>query len=235
MDRAKFFDICRANLFGGVLSQTQVNGLTILLDAMLSARWPLGWAAYGLATAKWETAHTMQPIAEYGRGAGRKYGRPDPRTGHTYYGRGFVQLTWDYNYEKAGEKLRLDLLNKPDLAMKPDVAARIMIRGMVEGWFTGKTLAAYTRRGVVDYIGARRIINGNDRAVLIARIAEGFEAALRAAGYEAAQMRQEPEETRVAPTPPATPLPRQPDDPGPRAAPGKPGWWSRLRALVGRT
>jgi lysozyme len=51
---------------------------------------------------------------------------------------------------------------------------------------------------------------------------------------EAPQMRQEPEETRAAPTPPATPLPRQPDDPGPRAAPARPGWWSRIKTLVGK-
>jgi len=35
----------------------------------------------------------MQPIEEYGKGKGMKYGSPDPETGQTYYGRGFVQTT----------------------------------------------------------------------------------------------------------------------------------------------
>ncbi len=74
-----------------------------------------------LATAYWETAQTMEPIEEYGKGAGRPYGEPDPATEQTYYGRGYVQLTWLPNYEKASKEIYdiefdaggVDLVNNP--------------------------------------------------------------------------------------------------------------------------
>jgi hypothetical protein len=50
---------------------------------------------------------------------------------------------------------------------------------MREGWFTGRRLGDYLRPGrVPDYIGARRVINGQDRAALIAQYARQFERAL---------------------------------------------------------
>ena len=49
------------------------------------------WLAYMLATTFHETAYQMWPIEEYGKGSGRYYGTPDPETGETDYGRGFVQ------------------------------------------------------------------------------------------------------------------------------------------------
>lgn len=56
-----------------------------------------------------------------------KYGRINPKTGQRYYGRGYIQLTWDYNYEKYGAALGLNLLQHPDLALQPDVAAKILV------------------------------------------------------------------------------------------------------------
>ena len=47
----------------------------------------------------------MQPIEEYGKGSTAAYGQPDPETGQTYYGRGFVQLTWRDNYARADQEL----------------------------------------------------------------------------------------------------------------------------------
>lgn len=88
----------------------------------------------------------MQPIREYGRGRGRAYGARDRQTGHAYFGRGYVQLTWKANYALAGGKLGLDLVANPDLALDPGAAARILFLGMAEGWFTGKRLADYSRR-----------------------------------------------------------------------------------------
>lgn len=62
--------------------------------------------AYMLATTKHETAHTFRAINEYGKGRGRSYGKEievkytDTSKKTTiyknkYYGRGYVQLTWD--------------------------------------------------------------------------------------------------------------------------------------------
>lgn len=173
MDRAKFFEGIRNGPFPGKLTTDQVDGIDTLLTVFDEEDIiDLHWRAYMLGTAYHETAHTMQPIAEYGHGHGHKYGIPV--NGHVYYGRGYVQLTWDYNYKTMGHILGVDLLNNPDLAMQPDIAGKIMLEGMIHGTFTGKALKDYFHEGHVDFIGARHIINGTDRAKLIAGYAEQF-------------------------------------------------------------
>lgn len=47
--------------------------------------------------------------------------------GAKYHGRGFVQLTGRDNYRMASDALGIDLLNHPELASKPDVAAKIAV------------------------------------------------------------------------------------------------------------
>lgn len=181
IDRAKLFDGIRHGPFPGKLEEDQVRGMNALLDAIEGERITDNrWTAYMQATAYHETAHTMLPIAEYGHGRGHPYGQS--KHGHVYYGRGYVQLTWDYNYEKMGKILGVDLLNKPDLAMEPDIAAKVMLEGMIRGVFTGKALHDYFNDQHTDWINARRIINGTDRAKLIAGYAEQFYEDLNAAG-----------------------------------------------------
>lgn len=130
--------------------------------------------AYILATVKHETAGTFRPIEEYGKGKNRSYGKPDPETGETYYGRGYVQLTWKNNYYQFTRILGKDLVNEPDLALDPDIAYEIMIEGMTKGLFTGKRLSQYINVDNTDFISARRIINGTDKARLIASYAEAY-------------------------------------------------------------
>ncbi|MGQ3662132.1 peptidoglycan-binding protein [Citrobacter braakii] len=150
---------------------------------------PVSWLAYILATTYHETAATMQPIAEYGRGKGRPYGKPDPETGQTYYGRGYVQLTWKDNYQLAQDVVidintmahDVPLVMQPDLALKAVYAAQIAINGMSSGWFTGKKLGDYLTANKTDYVNARRIINGTDKAETIAAYALEAEAAIRLA------------------------------------------------------
>lgn len=177
-DRGRFFASIRP-LFGR-LNDVQVDGLNYLLDAW-ETQYPSGslkYLAYCLATTFHETAETMLPIEEYGKGRGRKYGP----TG--FYGRGYVQLTWDYNYEKASKRLKelfgieVDLVKKPELALDPKLAALILYVGSIEGWFTGKKLSDYFRDGVANPTDARRIINGTDKAELIAGYYHRFVRAL---------------------------------------------------------
>jgi putative chitinase len=171
----------------GPLTVPQVEGFNALLAAMFA--WPVSWVAYGLATAWHETAATMQPIKEFGgpkyfhrmydpKGANPKLaarlGNTQPGDGAKYAGRGYVQLTGRANYAKYG------IADTPDDAMKPDVAARILVDGMSKGVFTGKKLADYLPG---DYANARRIINGTDRAAHIANLAIGFEGALAQGGW----------------------------------------------------
>lgn len=170
------------------MSPKQKEGVITLLNA--TYRLPLEQRAYLLATSYHETAATMQPITEFG---GRKYfdkydtGQLAAALGNTpeadgdgffYRGRGYVQITGRANYDKAGKKLRVDLLNKPDLALVPTIAASILVQGCTEGWFTGRTLNNYINKDKVDYVNARRVINGLDKARTIAGYAKTFEEAL---------------------------------------------------------
>lgn len=130
--------------------------------------------AYVLATAYWETARSMKPVREayyLGEPRAEKY-RKTLRY-YPYYGRGYVQLTWAENYAKAG-------IANPDDALKPDVAARVLVVGMRDGWFTGRKLADYINDAGADFINARRIVNGTDKAGDIAAIARAYLAALPA-------------------------------------------------------
>lgn len=198
-DPAAFFDAVRASkALGPSLTQDEVSGCEAILAAC--AGWPLAWTAYALATPVVETAGTMQPIKEMGGEAyfRRRYDiqgeRPDkarelgnltPGDGARYCGRGYVQMTGRANYERAGRELGLPLVDQPDLALQPDVAAKIMRRGMSEGWFTGKSLGAYlpAEADIHQFSNARRVINGLDRAVEIAQYALEFQAALKAGGW----------------------------------------------------
>lgn len=196
MNRKIFFNTVRETLFGGSLRQQQVDGINAILAAAGKASVPQ--LAYVLATAYHETGARMAAVREgFARTdwdaraavarmyrAGRistDYAALDPATGQSYFGRGFVQLTWKKNYEKAGEELGIDLVNKPGLALDTEIAARILVEGMNKGWFTGKKLDDYIKGKKKDYVQARRIVNGLDRAELIAKYAVKFEAALQAA------------------------------------------------------
>jgi putative chitinase len=183
---AEFFRAVRVQLFGCSMSKPQVDGTNAIVGV-----WPKGtdlrWLAYALATAFHETGFSMEPIAEYGRGRGRPYGVPAGPEGQVYYGRGYIQLTWRHNYARAEAEIPgSNLVAVPDNALKPEIAAAIMIRGMTEGWFTGMKLDDYFplhNTKYADWVNARRIINGLDCAARIALYAQRFRNALEAGGY----------------------------------------------------
>jgi peptidoglycan hydrolase-like protein with peptidoglycan-binding domain len=181
-DRPIIRNEVRSALFGGRMSPSQEAGLDAILNEWEQRRpsADLRWLAYMLATAFHETARTMQPIREFGKGRGRRYGVPDPATGETYYGRGYVQLTWKSNYDKSTRRFGQDFVNNPDLALSPPLAAAIMFGGMTDGWFTGKKLGDYFSPGREDWRNARRIINGLDHADTIAGYGRQFMNALAA-------------------------------------------------------
>lgn len=187
-----FFDYARKAPFGGRLTQSQVDGLNRIMAA---------WErrgdgddrklAYVLATAFHETGGRMQPVregfAKTDAGArrivaSRRYGKPDPVTGHVYYGRGDVQLTWPGNYERVGEALGLPLREDPDLALDPATSADILVQGMMRALYTpGHGLPRYFGADDSDPIGARRIVNGTDKSRLIAGYYRNFLDSLQAA------------------------------------------------------
>lgn len=153
--------------------------------------------AYVLGTAFWETARTMEPVREtlaetpesvekrleyaWRNGKLPWVSKPYWRTG--FWGRGYVQLTHEANYARAGREIGIDLVSEPHRALEPDVAVEVLVRGMRDGWFTGKKLDDYITLGGSNYRGARRIVNGTDKATVIAELAREYEQALEAEGY----------------------------------------------------
>lgn len=183
MNRAAFFDAIRNDPFSGTLRQRQVDGLTAILDGW-DDLFPQGdprWLAYALATAFHETGRTMQPISEWGRGEGKPYGVADAVTGHRYFGRGLVQITWKDNYRRASALVDVDLVHEPEAALETGTSVAILLLGMARGLFTGRSLGDYFNATTEDWRRARRIVNGLDRAELIAGYGRAFYAALRVA------------------------------------------------------
>jgi putative chitinase len=140
-------------------------------------------AAYVMATAWWETAHTVEPVKEAYWVKNAEAWRKKNLRYYPWYGRGYAQLTWERNYIHAGNQLGLDLTTNPEYVMVPDVSAKILVTGSLEGWFTGKKLGDYITLSKSDFKGARRIINGTDKAAAIATVARAYDEALKADGY----------------------------------------------------
>jgi putative chitinase len=181
MNREIFYTEINKLLFNGRMNSSQKSGINFKLDVFAQVGIKdIRWMAYMLATSYHETAFTMQPIEEIGKGAGRAYGRkikhsrqPYTHPDKIYYGRGDVQLTWYENYELMGKLLNIPLLEQPELALNPEISARIMIEGMKKGKsnrgdFTGVSLEIYFNSYKDDPVHARRIINGLDQANKIA-------------------------------------------------------------------
>lgn len=206
-DKQRFFTAIRGAPFSGKLSGGQVQGTELVLDEFNRIA-PDGDArhlAYMLATAFHETAATMQPVRETlavsddaairildrAYAAGRlgqvssPYWRRDA-DGKSWLGRGLVQLTHKRNYEAMSAVTGIDLVANPDRAMEPDVATTILVDGMLQGSFTGRRLSQYFNGQSEDWVGARAIINGRDRAELIAGYGRSFHTALRASRIEPA-------------------------------------------------
>lgn len=224
------------------MSQSQVDGLNSLLDAFEAA----GVSdprhiAYMLATAYHETAQAMLPVMETRQSgearnpsvdaairrlensyaAGRltwvkkPYWRKD-MTGRSWLGRGYVQVTHRENYARAERELGIAFTANPELMLEPGPSAMAMIRGMSEGWFTGKKLSDYINDRETDYREARRIINGTESASKIEAYARSFASAIVPA-------------KSAAPPKPTPPAPR-PAEPVANPAPAS-SIWARFFSL----
>jgi hypothetical protein len=180
--RKYFFDSVRFSLFKRY-NNDRVTGLDFFLDWYDDENPPVPeryhvddrMFAYILATTYHETGATMQPVKEYGSERYLKKKKYYP-----WYGRGYVQLTWEENYKNQDEKLGLngELMKNPDLALDPAIALKVIIAGMVDGDFTGKKLSHFFTDQLTDWYNARTIVNGHDRATDIARYAQHFSNAI---------------------------------------------------------
>lgn len=162
------------------MNPRQADGAAFLYRHVVTEMTSKAAAAYTIATALHETGNELQPIDERGnrqwfeRYEGRKdLGNDQPGDGYRYRGRGFVQLTGRTNYRNAGRHLGLDLEGRPELARDPGTAVRILITGMRDGWFTKRRLDEFLTSSKADFVGARSVVNGSDRADHIAQLARG--------------------------------------------------------------
>lgn len=178
-----FYDIARLTLFGGKITATQFARLSHLVAVMAefgSVTSEMG--AYILATAHHETDR-FTAMVEYTSGEayeGRDdLGNTEKGDGKRFKGRGYVHLTGRRNYTWGAEKVGLDLIEYPGRAADIDVAAPLIVMGMLDGSFTGIGLGRFINSAKMDFINARKTVNGLDRAELIADIAERYLIAIR--------------------------------------------------------
>jgi|GEM_PF-2180432 len=198
-DRKKFFDGFRSRL-DSTIEQKQVDGIEALLSCFEADTLELPQIAYAFATVFHETAGTMQPVEEaFYLGSKAAAYRKKLRY-YPHYGRGYVQLTWESNYKNAAKRINalhpgitvngkpFDLVEHPEQALTPLIAYLTLTLGLVEGWYSdnGKKLEDYISGDKRDYVGARHLVNKQDKAGLIAGYAASFEKTLTASIISAA-------------------------------------------------
>lgn len=130
--------------------------------------------AYIVATAQHETDNFA---------TSREYDGPNQAIrngyggGENYYGRGYVQVTHDRNYDRMATTLGDPRIrDNPDIvAQESALGAQTTVVGMARGLYTGVGLDRYINSQNADYTDARAVVNGTDRAAHIAGLARTWE------------------------------------------------------------
>ena len=191
--------------FKNQAAENGLNDLLLLLTGDYRVM-DLRWMAYILATVKHEVGDSWQPTDEepslwhqHSKDFGCKnncYASlttvKDPTTGKSYtnryYGRGFVQLTWNYNYKFVADKLGKRMIYYTPELVKNDksIAYEALVLGIINAWYSGTKpphgLGYYIKPNdltMTDYYNARRTVNGVDVASLIRDYAIKIEKMLR--------------------------------------------------------
>jgi hypothetical protein len=152
-----------------------VAQIAYILDAPrgnVEQNWPVIWQALqefgltdratviaALATIRVECP-PFKPIPEWASGdeyEGRlDLGNTQPGDGRRFKGRGFLQLTGRSNYRQYGERVGVDLEGDPDLALDPNVSAKILAL-----YFVDRDIPESARLGTGEgWRQVRRKVNG---------------------------------------------------------------------------
>lgn len=176
INKVVFYQKLRDNRLFKTLTNDQVKSIdSILFECEKQGINDLRQVAYILATAYHECYNPkhpetrLTPMKEFG---GETYLKS--KKYYPYVGAGFSQLTWDYNYKKEATRLGIDLVNHPELILDIPIAANSHVYCMAHGTYTGKKLSDYINDLKCDFLNARRIVNGKDKAELIAGYAQKF-------------------------------------------------------------
>ena len=178
---------CLANLLKAIPAYMRASAQQsiplILAEAQKDGVSDLGQIAYILATVQRESGFGLSMVE----------GNPPLNIsgGIRYRGRGYVQISHDYNYKYWAKRLGVELYKNVDLATVPANAVQILVLGMRDGTYTGMTkkatlipggglkLSDFINGSKTNFVQARRIVNGNDHAGEIAGHAQRFLAILR--------------------------------------------------------
>ena len=210
LDRARFYDGFPTSALGKGLSDSRRAGFEGIFDVWDSDEKfdVLEWLAYALATAWHETGGVMQPVREgFAKSDAEAYDKVSAycakkgisnyakrhSNGHSYYGRGYVQLTHGTNYQKMGEHLGVGskFYDDPDSVLDPAVGGMILLVGLIEGlfrpaagkisdYFSGATQKWYDARGLINGDKATKPgwANGKSIGQLCANYGQSFREAL---------------------------------------------------------
>lgn len=251
MNRSVFYSGVRTSLFGGNLNDSQVQGMENLINVW-DKYFPKDsdfLLAYNLGTAFHETAKTMQPITE--RGPVSYFNKYEPGTplgkmlgntvkgdGYRFRGEGHVQNTGRRNAAVATKRINelfglgIDLVKNPEKRGDPFISAISLFLGNKEGWWTGKDLLDYIdgvneseAEDLREFTEARRVVNGTDKASIIAGYAMRF--------YKAIETARGAAKIEAANAAPVQKLPTPIDAP-PAPAPEKPTLISTLISILAK-
>lgn len=192
---ASFFNAIRNNakLGFGKLTASQVKAFNDIYSAFVRyGDTDRSKLAYIMATARGEVGSRMQPVRETfaktdqqaidnlerAWKAGKLPSVKTPYWREGWFGRGYPQLTHKTNYEKMSKEIGIDLVINRDALLRSDIAAAVMVIGMMKGLFTGKKLSDYS-----SFVSMRAIVNGSDRAQEIASYAVEFWSALQGVAF----------------------------------------------------
>jgi hypothetical protein len=132
-------------------------------ESNVATNWPiivnaLAWAEIGdratsvaaAATVVTETG-TFLPVEEVGGEAyyEQEFGVAEAN----YHGRGYIQLSWSYNYRQYGQQIGVDLIDHPEQALDPAIAAKVLAL-----YFRNTGIPAAANAG--NWVAVREKVNG---------------------------------------------------------------------------